>query len=152
MPRIETSILVNAEIDRVFALARDIERYPEFMPDIKSVRITERTAERQVSEWVGLVQAGRVSLEMKWTEDDFWDEATHTCRWRQLKGDFQQYDGMWTFTPTETGTQMSLAIDFRYEVPLVGPLIKSLVNRLMKANAEAILAALKEQAEKPAAG
>ena len=112
MPRIETSILVNAEIDRVFALARDIERYPEFMPDIKSVRITERTAERQVSEWVGLVQAGRVSLEMKWTEDDFWDEATHTCRWRQLKGDFQQYDGMWTFTPTETGTQMSLAIDF----------------------------------------
>lgn len=148
MPHIETSILVNADRDRVFALARDIERYPEFVPDVKSVRIVEQSADRQVSEWVGLVQAGQVSIEMKWTEEDFWDEATHTCRWRQIKGDFQQYDGVWTFHETPDGTEMRMAIDYRYDVPLIGPLIKSLVARLMKANADAILSALKAQAEK----
>ena len=55
MPRFEASIVVNAPVAEVFALARDIERYPEFMPDVKSIRVTERSGRSQVSEWVALV-------------------------------------------------------------------------------------------------
>ncbi len=146
MPHIDASIVVDAPVDKVFALARDIERYPEFMPDVKSIRITERSGKTQISEWVGLVSQFRI--EMKWTEEDIWDEETHTCTWRQTKGDFQQYDGTWTFTPTpDGGTEMKMAIDYRYEVPLIGPMLKALVQKLMVQNANDILAALKKQAE-----
>ena len=146
MPHIDASITVNAPVDKVFALARDIERYPEFMPDVKSIRILERDEKKQVSEWIGLVSQFRI--EMKWTEEDVWDEATHTCTWRQIKGDFQQYDGTWTFEPAaDGGTEMKMSIDYRYEVPLIGPMLKALVRKLMAQNANDILAALKKQAE-----
>lgn len=145
MPRIESSIVVQAEIDALFALARDIERYPEFMPDVKSIKITERSGKTQVSEWVALIP--QFHIDMKWTEEDVWDEETHTCTWQQTKGDFQQYDGVWTFTPVEGGTEMRMVVDYRYEVPLIGPLLKSLVARVVKQNADATLAALKQRAE-----
>ncbi|MDH7570529.1 MAG: SRPBCC family protein [Armatimonadota bacterium] len=145
MPRIEASVTANADVDRVFALARDIERYPEFMPDLKSVRILEREGDRLVSEWTGLISDFKVQV--KWTEEDVWDTAARTCRFRQLKGDFQQYEGIWTFAPAAEGTEMRLELDYRYEVPLIGPLLKALVARLMKANVEAMLNALKARAE-----
>ncbi|HOJ20484.1 MAG TPA: SRPBCC family protein [Armatimonadota bacterium] len=146
MPHFETSIVVNAPVAEVFALARDIERYPEFMPDVKSIRVTERSGKSQVSEWVALVSQFRI--EMKWSEEDIWDEETYTCTWRQIKGDFQQYDGRWTFEPApEGGTRMTMQVDYRYEVPLIGPMLKALVHKLMVQNANDILAALKKQAE-----
>lgn len=146
MPRIEAGIVVDAPVDKVFALARDIERYPEFMPDVKSIRVTERSGKTQVSEWTALVSQFRI--EMKWSEEDIWDEETYTCTWRQLKGDFQQYDGTWTFEPTAAGgTEMKMNVDYRYEVPLIGPMLKALVQKLMVQNANDILAALKKQAE-----
>lgn len=146
MPRIDSHLLVNADVDRVFALARDIERFPEFMPDLKSVRILEREGNRVISEWVGVIT--RFHHEMKWTEEDIWDEAARTCTFRQIKGDFQQYEGIWRFEPAPEGTAMHLQIDYRYEVPLIGPLIRALVERLMQENAEAMLSAIKAQAEK----
>lgn len=149
MPRIESSLLANASVDQVYALARDIERYPEFMPDLKSVRILEQEGSRLVSEWVGLISDFRI--EVKWVEEDVWEDEAYLCRFSQLKGDFQQYEGVWSFTATPDGTEMRLVIDYRYEVPLIGPLLKALVARLMKQNVEAMLAALKRQAEKSAA-
>ncbi len=146
MPRIEASVLVQAPVEKIFALARDIERYPDFMPDVKSVRIVEREGARVLSEWVGLVK--KYHVEVKWAEEDVWDEAERTCCFRQTKGDYKQYEGVWTFTTTAGGTEMRLEMDYLYEVPLIGPLIKALVGRLMQENAEAMLAALKAEAEK----
>jgi len=145
MPHVECSALVHADVEKLFAVARDIERYPEFMPDVKSVRIVERDGGRVVSDWVSLISEFRI--EVKWSEEDVWDDVAHTCRFRQLKGDFQQYEGIWHFEPTPDGTQMRMEIEYRYDVPLIGPLLKALVARLMKQNMEAILAALKKQAE-----
>jgi ribosome-associated toxin RatA of RatAB toxin-antitoxin module len=148
MPRIEAGVLVNAPVDQVFALARDVERYPGFMPDVKSVRIVERDGGRTVSEWVALVK--KYHIDVKWTEEDFWDEAERTCTFRQVKGDYKQYEGIWTFTPAGEGTEMRLQMDYVYDVPLIGPIIKALVNRLMQENSDAMLAALKSEAEKNA--
>lgn len=148
MPRVEASALVAAAPARVFAIARDIERFPEFMSDVKSVRITEKSDTAQVSEWVALISKFRI--EVKWTEEDIWDEETLTCRWRQTKGDFQQYDGVWSFAPDPAGTRMQLTIDYVYEVPLLGPILKALVAKLMQENVDTMLAALKAEAEKGA--
>ncbi|HEX2999708.1 MAG TPA: SRPBCC family protein, partial [Armatimonadota bacterium] len=127
-------------------LARDIEAYPTFMPDLKTVRIKETNGAHVVSEWVGVVSDFRV--EIKWTEEDVWNDAAHTCSFRMIKGDYQQYEGVWSFASVDGGTEMRLELDYRYDVPLIGALLKSLVARLMAANVEAMLSALKTQAEK----
>lgn len=147
MSRVESSVIIQGDMDKVFALARDVESFPEFMPDVKKVTILERSPDgsRVVSEFVGYIKDFKMTI--KWTEEDEWDEQAKTCGFKLVKGDFKEYSGLWTFEAVDGGTRFSSAIDFEYEIPLIGPIIKTLVARLMKQNVDNMLNALKAKAE-----
>ncbi|MGD9498143.1 MAG: type II toxin-antitoxin system RatA family toxin [Armatimonadota bacterium] len=146
MPAVESRIVIRAPIGRVYAIARDIERFPEFMDDVAEVRIIEQTEERQVSHWVGRIEEFNRTLQ--WTEEDFWSAEDYVCRFRMLEGDFTAYSGTWEFTPDEEGTLATLVVEYEYNVPLIGPLIKRLLHRKVQANCDNMLAAIKAEAEK----
>jgi len=151
MPRIENTVIVNAPLAAVFALARDQESFPQFMPDVESVAVSERSAgsDRTVSDWVAV--ASDFKLKVRWTEEDVWDEAAHTLRFRQLKGDYTSYGGEWRFTEESPGvTKFQSEIDYELEIPLIGALLKAVVARLMRDNTQKILEAIKTRAESPA--
>lgn len=147
MPRVESSVVINGPPDKVFALARDIESFPEFMSDLKKVTILEKNPDgtRVVSEFVGFIKDFRITI--KWVEEDEWDEQAKTCKFKLVKGDFKSYSGMWTFEPADGGTKYTSVIDFEYEIPLIGPIIKSLVAKLMKQNVDNMLKAIKDKVE-----
>ncbi len=127
MPRIESSIEINGPIDEVYALAKNIESFPEFMPDLKSVKVIERSEDgsRVVSEWVGIVKEFKTTV--KWTEEDIWDDSEKKCVFSLVKGDYSQYSGVWTFVDLGGKTRFESVIDVEYDVPLVGALIKGLI-------------------------
>lgn len=146
MATVESRIVINAPVERVYEIARDIERFPEFMDDVVEVTILEQTPERQVSRWVGLIEEFKRTLQ--WTEEDFWNEAERTCEFRMLEGDFSAYRGTWTFTPDEQGTLVTLVVEYEYNVPLIGALIKRLLHKKVQANCDNMLAAIKAEAER----
>ena len=147
MPRVESSVTINADVEKVFALARDIEAFPEFMPDLRKVVILDRSPDgsRITSEFTGYIKDFKVT--MKWVEEDEWDAEAKTCKFNLVKGDFKSYSGLWTFEPVDGGTKYTSVIDFEYDIPLIGPIIKTLVARLMKQNVENMLEAIKTKAE-----
>ena len=145
MPTVESEVVVAAPLAQVYALARDIERFPEFMEDVVEVKILEQTPERQVSRWVGSIK--EMHRTITWTEEDFWNEAEHVCDFRQTEGDFTDYRGRWEFLPEGEGTRAKLRVEYEYKVPLVGALIQNLLRKKMQANCDAMLAALKAEAE-----
>lgn len=146
MPTVNSQIAIHAPVDKVYALARDIERFPEFMADVLSVEILEQTPEHQVSRWSSVIK--EFNRTIRWTEVDFWDDAAKTCRWEQTEGDFNRYEGSWAFVAEAGGTTIArLSIDYEYNVPLIGALIQSLVKKKMQTNVEAMLAAIKKEAE-----
>ena len=147
MPHIENNVSINAPLDKVFALARDAESFPQFMPDVESVAVSERSPDgsRTVTDWVAV--ASDFKLKVRWTEEDLWDEAAHTCRFTQLKGDYTAYGGVWTFTADGVATVFNSSIDYELDIPLIGPLLKAVVARLMQSNTQKILEAIKGRAE-----
>ncbi len=145
MASVQATIVIDAPVDRVYAVAKDVERFPEFMPDLEGVTVLERTPTGTVTEWVGLVQGRKI----RWVEEDEWDDTRHTCAFRQRIGDFARYEGEWRFEQTPEGTRTSLAVEFELDIPLAGPLLSSLVRVLMRKNCESMLAALKGQLEAP---
>ncbi len=146
MPTVESQVSVAAPVERVYEIARDIERFPEFMADVVEVEILEQTPERQVSRWVGLIK--ELNRKINWTEEDFWDEESRSCEFRMLEGDYTSYGGSWKFEPEGDGCLVTLVVEFEYEVPLVGALIKNLLKKKMQENCDSMLAALKAEAEK----
>jgi ribosome-associated toxin RatA of RatAB toxin-antitoxin module len=147
MPRVENEIVINADVERVYRTAKDVERFPEFMPDVKSLRVLERSDDgrRTVVEWVGLIP--EFKLTVKWVEEDHWDDAGHTCDFTLVSGDFKSYGGRWQFEPAPGGTRFRSAVDYEYDIPLIGPMIKGLILKKMRENVDRLQAALKEHVE-----
>ena len=148
MPRVQNEITIRAGVEAVYAIARDVERFPEFMPDVKSTRVLERSEDgrRTVVEWVGLIPEFKTTV--KWVEEDRWDDAAHTCEFSLVSGDFKQYGGRWVFAPVPEGTCFTSVVDYEYDIPLIGPLIKALIRKKMHENVERFQAALKERVER----
>jgi len=144
MPHVETEIFIPVPLEAVYAIARDIERFPEFFPDVESVTIIERTENGYISDWVGVVE--KLNRKLKWREVDEWDDASHVCRFRTVSGDWDQYDGVWTFEARDGGTRMHMALDCDINVPLIGPIIKTLIGKLARVNIDHMFEGIRKRA------
>ncbi len=148
MPRVESTTTIHAPYGKVLEVARQNDAFPEFMADLHSLTVTETSPDglRVVSDWVGIVP--KFGVKIRWTEEDVWDLTAGTCTFRQLKGDYEQFEGVWTFTSESADTtRFDSVLDYRIEIPLVGPLIKTILHKTVQNNLDSTLKAIKERCE-----
>jgi ribosome-associated toxin RatA of RatAB toxin-antitoxin module len=145
MPFVETSIVVHAPARTVYELAKDQERFPEFMPDVELVTVLERddARHRTVSRWKTLVEDAPI----EWTEEDLFDDAALRVDYKLLEGDLDTFEGAWTFEERDGATFVRLGVDYDFGVPTLAELIGPTLHRKVRENSEMMLAALKERAE-----
>lgn len=145
MPRIESSIVINGPIERVYECAKDVETFPDYMPDVKEVKIVERDGSRVVSAWTAYIPDFKMTV--KWVEEDLWDDAAFTCNFKLVKGDYTSYSGLWKFTPIDGGCQFDSVVEYEYDIPLIGPLIQGLVKKKVQENVDQIQQSIKTKVE-----
>jgi len=141
--QVTATTIIRAPLADVYRVAKDVERFPEFMPDVQSIRILERSGGRLTVEWIGLMQGRKV----RWVEEETWDDAAHRSAFRLVEGDFSKFEGSWSFATVPEGTETFLVLDYEMELPLAGALLSSLLKMLVRKNLESMLAALKGQLE-----
>jgi len=140
---VTASTIIKAPLPEVFRVAKDVERFPQFMPDVRSIRILERSGPRLTVEWVGVMQGRKI----RWVEEEAWDDAAHRSAFRLVEGDFSKFEGTWTFEAVPEGTSTTLALDYEMELPLAGALLATLLKVLVRKNLESMLASLKSELE-----
>jgi ribosome-associated toxin RatA of RatAB toxin-antitoxin module len=147
MPEVKNSVFIQAAPAAVYAVAREVELFPDFMPEVTRITVLERDDDgrRQVVEWVGVIPTFKLTV--KWTEEDLWDDAELTCRFRQVRGDFNEYSGLWQFLPEGDGCRFESEVQYELEIPTVGPLIKGIVRKIMSDNVNRLQAAIKKRVE-----
>src|SRR2546430_5169535 len=139
MAQVAATAFIHAPLDRVYALAKDVEAFPSFMPDVESIRVLQRDGSRTVTEWVGVVKGRPV----RWVEDDDWDDARHVCTFRQREGDFTRYEGTWTFAAVDPGAEKALGGDFEPELPPAGAARSDPLQGLVRHNPEGEVGAVR---------
>ncbi len=145
MPTVETTVWVNAPLQKVYEISKDNESFPEYMKDVKSLTVLEREGSRVVSDFVGLVP--QFMLKVRWRQEDQWADATFTCLFKQLQGDYDKLEGKWEFLEENGGTRFNSLVDYEYEVPTLGPLVKKVIYGIVLKNMESMLTAIKDRAE-----
>lgn len=145
MPTVETSVLVDAPVEAVYAVAKDNESFPEYMSDVQSLEIVERDGDRSVSDWVGVIST--FGLKVRWRQEDVWDDEERSCVFKQVEGDYDKLEGLWTFKEEAGGTRFDSALDYEYVVPGLGPLVKKVIHNIVVKNMDGVLGAIKERAE-----
>ena len=153
MSVIKTDIIINAPMEKVYDFSKKIEAFPEFMADMKEIKILSQEPNEkgyvQKSHWVGMIKD--FNMTVKWNEVDVWDDSEHICYFEmpEGEGDYEVYKGVWKFSEKDENTAfVEMEIEVEYNVPMIGALIKKLIAKLVKINADGMLSAIKEQMEK----
>src|SRR5579872_5203054 len=100
MPHVEVTIVVAAPARDVYELAKEQERFPQFMPDVESVTVIERRDDAIVTRWKTLVEEAPI----EWTEEDRFDDARVRIDYKLIEGDLDTFEGSWTFEERVDGT------------------------------------------------
>ena len=108
MPTVDTSVLIHAPLEEVYAIAKDNRSFPEFMDDVVSLDIVEQDGDRVVSDWVGKIPT--FGMKVKWQQEDVWDDSKHSCHFKQLKGDYDELSGVWSFRTEGDGTRFDSSL------------------------------------------
>ena len=143
MPYVESTIAIVAPAREVYELAKEQERFPEFMPDVETVVVLERHADYIVTRWKTLVEDAPI----EWTEEDRFDDAAIRIDYKLIEGDLDTFEGAWTFVESGGVTTVTLGVDYDFGVPTLAELIGPTLAKKVRENSEMMLAALKTQAE-----
>ena len=147
MPYVESTIVVDAPAREVYELAKEQERFPQFMPDVETVTVLERHPGYIVTRWKTLVEDSPI----EWTEEDRFDDARTRIDYKLLEGDLEKFEGAWTFESQPDGTTLvTLGVDYDFGVPTLAELIGPTLHRKVQENSEMMLAALRREAESSA--
>lgn len=146
MPYVESSIYINGSRDIAYAMAKEMEKYPLYMENVKEVRVLTRDPEENstITQWVTNVD-GRV---IRWTEKDIFDDEAKTISYRQISGDLKKFEGEWRFQTEGKGTTVTLTVDFEFGIPMLAGLLNPILKKKTQANCESMLRAIKNHVEK----
>jgi coenzyme Q-binding protein COQ10 len=148
MPYVESRIAIDAPARRVYELAKEQERFPQFMPDVEIVTILERRPTSVISRWKTLVEEAPI----EWTEEDRFDDAALRIEYKLIEGDLDKFEGAWTFERRDGLTHVVLGVDYDFGVPTLAELIGPTLEKKVRENSEMMLDALKREAERESTG
>lgn len=143
MAFVEVGIDVCAGAQDVYELAKEQERFPQFMPDVESVTVLERHPDRIVTRWKTLVEDAPI----EWTEEDRFDDAAPRIDYKLIDGDLDVFEGSWRFEERGGQTRVTLSVEFDFGVPTLAELIGPTLAKKVRENSEMMLAALKAEVE-----
>lgn len=104
MMEMRNEILIDAPPERIYRYASDTERWPEFLPHYRYVRVLERDGDRRVVE----MAARRSGIPVRWRAEQINDPQTPSIRFHHLAGWTKGMDVEWRFERVDGGTRVSI--------------------------------------------
>lgn len=118
MPKLSFDRHVAYPPERMFALVADLESYPRFVPNCKSMEVQpERGAAGDVRYAKMVLSFGPIT--QGYTSRVVLDPDKRTIDARASDGPFSHLVSQWRFEPEGQGTCVSFDIDFKISNPLV---------------------------------
>jgi len=125
-------VVIRAPLERVFALARDVERWPDILPHYRWVRVLERRADGSGArvEMAAWRPFGPAPLRYPawWVSEMVSDRGEAKIRYRHVAGLTRGMEVCWAMRETRDGVEVEIVHDWAGPSwPLVGPLAARLV-------------------------
>jgi hypothetical protein len=134
-------LMVGADAERVWAVARDLSAYPNFMDQVLNVAPRHLVDGTQVTDWQVLFNGN----ELCWTEkDEFWPEELRMT-FAQLDGDLAEWSGSFQAFAQSDGVLAQYCVRFDLGVPALAEVLHPLGERAVRANCEQMLEEIERQ-------
>jgi len=128
MPRFANKRRVRHSAPQMFDLVADVERYPEFVPLCKALKIRQRTQNADGTE----VIVADMTVSFKLVQESFTskvtlDRANLKILVEYLRGPFSNLENRWTFEPkNDTECDVGFFINYEFKSRMLAMLMGSM--------------------------
>jgi coenzyme Q-binding protein COQ10 len=124
----------------MFDLVADVERYPEFVPLCKALKVRSRSSEGDGREaLLADMTVGYKLIRETFTSRVTLDRPNLKVRVEYIDGPFSRLENVWTFKdePDEEGSRVSFFIDYEFKSRTLGALMGSMFDAAFRKFASA---------------
>jgi uncharacterized membrane protein len=119
---------MRAPVDRVFAAAADVERWPELLPHYRWVRMLERRPDGGLVEMAAWRPFGPLNYPTWWVSEMRLDRAAPAVHYRHVRGITTGMDVVWRFERRGEETDVTIVHDWSGPGwPLIGGVAAELI-------------------------
>ncbi|CAA9441952.1 MAG: hypothetical protein AVDCRST_MAG66-4400 [uncultured Pseudonocardia sp.] len=114
--------------DAAYRRICEFERYPDFVDEVRSVVVKERTGDTLLSEWEIDFRNGP----LRWTEADYLRPAQRRIVFEQTSGDFETFRGAWSIEPSGDGCSVTFEATFDFGIPSLAGVLEPIAAKVLK--------------------
>jgi ribosome-associated toxin RatA of RatAB toxin-antitoxin module len=117
---------MNALPQRIFDVASDLSRWPAILPHYRRITYLDRSANKNIvimAAWRNLPIFPGAKIPVHWTSEQEIDREKMEIRFHHLKAFTKGMRVIWTFTPTQEGTEVRIVHELHSDLPVLGRLI-----------------------------
>lgn len=142
---VKEEIEINAPAKVVYDVASQTEKFPEFIPDVKVIKILDKKDNQQQTYW----EANIDGIMFKWEELDVFNPEDLSVEYKLIKGDVDKFEGYWKINSLSNNkSKLTLYLDFDVNIPMLANLIMPTIRFKVKKNVQSMLKSIKERSEK----
>ena len=141
---LKEEVEIEASQDVVFKVMLELEKFPEFMEDVKKITIISEEGNRRISEWESEIDG----LIFKWQEEDIYYPEEYRLTYKLVKGDLDKFEGYWKVIKiSDNKSKLILFLDFDLNIPTLKSLVMPTIKFKVKKNLASMIKAIKNRAE-----
>jgi len=108
-------IIIEADAERIFAEAAQVECWPGLLPHYRWVRVLQRSDDEVIVE----MAARRGWIPVKWVAIQRCDPDSRQIFYRHLRGATQGMHVVWRIQPDTQGVRVAIVHELTLELPLI---------------------------------
>lgn len=122
MIHLEHSIVIKSNLEKVYEIAEKIEKFPEFMPHVKTSNIIKKQGNKREVEMSAIVNG----IHSHWISAST-TEKNKKITYKQVKGFCKVMGGEWLFEKIPEGTRITIIHNFDVGLSIIGKLVGRII-------------------------
>lgn len=118
-----TTVHIRARPEEVFALVKDLERWPELLPHYRWVKVLREEQGRQIVE----MACERSGIPISWTSAYWTHPTTMELHFEHLKKWTKGMKVVWNLLPTRDGCRVEIVHDLNFRIPALSWLAEPII-------------------------
>ena len=144
MPQFRSSRRVGYSAQQMFALVRDVESYPSFVPLCTALRVRKRSETPAGEVIVADMEIGYKAIREKFTSKVICNPATMAIDVTYVDGPFRKLHNEWRFVDKPGGCDVEFYIDYEFRNRAFALLMGAVFDRAFRQFADAFEKRAKE--------
>jgi len=126
---------------RAYEIMKDMERYPEYMESVKSVKILEQDKNRVTTHWEAELDGAPIN----WVQKVRMEEKSQEMTFEAIEGDFDVFRGKWCVFECDKRVCLKLLIEYRLGIPVIEEVLGPILEEKVRNNSKDMLEAIVKQ-------